>query len=75
MTAIINAIVLNQTFHYTRCITTKRVMSLLGPSPSNCTCGQHCSFRNVAAVAGHWQHYVDLTGRDLNLKKVKNLYP
>ena len=36
MTAIIKAIVLNQTFHYTRCNTPKRVMSLLDPSPRHC---------------------------------------
>ena len=36
MTAIIKAIVLNQTFHYTRCNMPKRVTSLLGPYPSCC---------------------------------------
>ena len=31
-----------QIFHYTRCITPKRVTSLRGPPPRHCTYGQHC---------------------------------
>ena len=49
----------NQIFHYTRCITPKRVTSLWGPSPRYCACGRQTSFRrNVAPVASRWQHCV-----------------
>ena len=46
----------NQIFHYTSCITRKRVTSLRGPSLRYCACGQRSVFRrNVAAVASRWQ--------------------
>ena len=54
---------INQIFHYTRCITLKRVTSFRGPSPRHCACGQHNSLRrNVAAVANRWKHCDQLTG-------------
>ena len=49
----------NQIFHYTRCITPKRVTSWRGPSPHHCACGQYSFFRRmIAAVASRWQHCV-----------------
>ena len=48
----------NQIFHYTRCITLKRVTSLRGPYPRHCA-WQHSFFRrNVAEVASRWPHCV-----------------
>ena len=48
----------NQIFHYTRCITPKRVTSLRGPSPSHCARATQLFLRNVAAEASRWQHCV-----------------
>ena len=45
---------LNQIFHYTCCVTSKRDASLLGPFPRHAR-GQRS--RNVAAVASHWQRW------------------
>ena len=44
----------DQIFHYTRCITPKRVSSLRDLSPRHCA-QQNSSFRrNVASVASRW---------------------
>ena len=48
----------NQIFHYTCCITPNRVTSLRGPSPRHCDCGQHSSFRNIAAAASRRQQCI-----------------
>ena len=52
----------NQTFRYTRCITSKRVTSLRGPSPIVAP-GQHSSYRRMPQ---RWQAagniVSDLTG-------------
>ena len=56
----------NQIFHYTHCVTPKRVTSLRGLSPRHCGCGQHSIFCKIAAaVARRWQHCVPFDGPEI----------
>ena len=58
-------------FHYTRCITPKRITSRRDHYPRYCAFGQHSSFRrNVAVAGGELLKILFLIwlARDLNLR-------
>ena len=64
--AVLLAFMSSSFFHYTRCITPKRVMSFAGPSSCHYACGQHSFFwRNIAARASPWQHGVRFNGTEM----------
>ena len=68
-TFFINSNTSNQIFHYTRCITPKRVTSWRGPSLHHCALATQLLSKKTPQ---RWQAVgntvTNLTGRDLNLR-------